>query len=80
MKRICLVLLLILFSTCTVLAEDDESKMFQNSDFIEKEQPALTEETKKLISSYQKDPTMENYLSLREEVIKNSRIFLSAAR
>ena len=71
MKRICLVLLLILFSTCTVLAEDDESKMFQNSDFIEKEQPALTEETKKLISSYQKDPTMENYLSLREEVIKN---------
>ena len=51
----------------TVLAEN----MYQNSDFIEKEQPELTEETKQLISLYQKEPTDENYLNLRAEVIKN---------
>ena len=45
--------------------------MYQNSDFIEKEQPELTEETKQLISLYQKNPTEENYINLREEVIKN---------
>ena len=45
--------------------------MYNNSDFIEKEQPALTEETKKLISLYQRDPSEENYQNLRNEVIKN---------
>ena len=49
----------------------DEMNMYKNSDFIEKEQPELTEETKRLISRYQKDPGLENYLSLREEVIRN---------
>ena len=45
--------------------------MFENSDFIEKEQPELDEETKKLISTYQKNPTEANYLNLREKVIEN---------
>ena len=51
----------------SVLAEN----MYQNSDFIEKEQPEISEETKQLISLYQKSPTEENYLNLRDEVIKN---------
>lgn len=57
----------------TTMAEgetnDDSMNMYTNSDFIEKEQPELSEETKELISSYQKDPTMENYLNLRDTVI-----------
>ena len=59
-------------STCIcVYAVNDESLMYKNSDFIEKEQPELTEETKKLISAYQKEQSMDNYLKLRDEVIKN---------
>ena len=50
---------------------EDESLMYKNSEFIEKEQPTLTEETKKLISNYQKDQNLDNYLKLRDEVIKN---------
>ena len=52
-------------------SDRDEMNMFQNSDFIEKEQPELSEETKQLISLYQKNPTEENYKNLREVVIKN---------
>ena len=44
---------------------------FEHSDFIETEQPELTQETKDLISAYQKSPTEENYLALREMVIAN---------
>lgn len=61
-------------SICTFAAEqgnDDAMNMYSNSDFIEKEQPELNEETKKLISLYQKNPTEENYKNLREMVIKN---------
>lgn len=47
------------------------SNMFENSDFIETEQPELNEETKKLISLYQRKPTEENYLNLRAIVIEN---------
>lgn len=50
---------------------DDGMNMYSNSDFIEKEQPELTEETKALISEYQKNPTEENYLKLRDMVIDN---------
>ena len=50
---------------------DDSSLMYKNSDFIEKEQPTLTDETKQLIATYQRNRTEENYLKLREEVIKN---------
>ena len=50
---------------------DDGMNMFHNSDFIEKEQPELTEETKQLISLYQRNPTEENYLNLRDIVIEN---------
>ncbi|MGM9552601.1 MAG: stalk domain-containing protein [Clostridia bacterium] len=52
-----------------VIANADN--MYENSDFIEKEQPELSEETKKLISLYQKDPTEENYINLRAIVIEN---------
>ena len=46
-------------------AEDDDDS------FIEKEQPELKEETKRLIAIYQRQRTEENFLNLREEVIKN---------
>lgn len=52
-------------------SENDGMNMYENSDFIEKEQPALSEETKQLISLYQKDPTDENYMNLREKVIED---------
>ena len=52
-------------------ADDDDMNMYQNSDFIEKEQPELDEETKQLISFYQKNPTDENYFNLREKVIED---------
>lgn len=59
-------------STISVnVTADDGMNMFQNSDFIEKEQPELTEETKQLISLYQRNPTQENYLNLRDIVIEN---------
>ena len=51
--------------------DNGDMNMYQNSDFIEKEQPELTEETKQVISAYQKNPTMENYLALRDIVIEN---------
>ena len=54
----------------TVL-EASESNMYENSDFVETEQPELNEETKKLISLYQRKPTEENYLNLRDMVIAN---------
>lgn len=47
------------------------ANMYQNSDFIETEQPELDAETKKLISLYQKDPSEENYNNLRNKVIEN---------
>ena len=50
---------------------DDGMSMYQNSDFIEKEQPELTEETRQMISLYQREPNEANYLSLRELVIEN---------
>lgn len=56
---------------------DDEMLMYKNSDFIEKEQPSLTDETKKLISLFQKDPTKENFFNLRNEVIKNYEAVLA---
>lgn len=43
---------------------EDEMLMYKNSDFIEKEQPSLTDETKNLISLFQKDPTKENFFNL----------------
>ena len=50
---------------------DDGMNMYENSDFIEKEQPELSEDTKELIAAYQNDPTQENYFSLREKVIED---------
>lgn len=47
------------------------ANIYQNSDFIETEQPELDAETKKLISLYQKVPSEENYNNLRNKVIEN---------
>ncbi len=59
-------------ATVTNKGSDDSSmNMYKNSDFIEKEQPELNDETKQLISAYQKNPTLENYVTLREMVIVN---------
>ena len=55
----------------TTATTSSGSQMYSHSEFIEKEQPELTEETKKLIASYQKNPTMANYLALRDAVIEN---------
>ena len=44
---------------------------FEHSDFVETEQPELTQETKDLISAYQKSSTEENYVALRDMVIQN---------
>lgn len=63
-----------LFSATAMAQEktsDSGMNMYRNSEFIEKEQPELNDETKQLISIYQKTPTMENYLNLRNMVIKN---------
>lgn len=56
---------------------DNGMNMYSRSEFIEKEQPELTEETKKLISAYQKNPTEDNYLALREIVIENYNAVLA---
>ncbi len=47
------------------------ANIYQNSDFIETEQPELDAETKQLISLYQKVPSEENYNNLRNKVIEN---------
>ncbi len=52
-------------------SDNDDMNMYKNSDFIEKEQPELNDETKKLISNYQRNPSLENYLNLRDIVITN---------
>ena len=52
-------------------SENDGMNMYENSDFIEKEQPELSEETKRLISLYQQNPTEENYRNLRAKVIED---------
>lgn len=51
--------------------ENDGMNMYENSDFIEKEQPELSEETKQLIAIYQSEPSDENYFNLREKVIED---------
>lgn len=61
-------------SICAYAADTpdgDGMNMFEHSDFIEKEQPELDEETKRLISLYQREPSDENYENLREAVIRN---------
>ncbi|WP_295253643.1 SUMF1/EgtB/PvdO family nonheme iron enzyme [uncultured Catenibacterium sp.] len=68
---IALMMAISLVPTTVYATDSDSMNMFENSDFIEKEQPELTEETKQLISLYQRDPSMENYLNLRDIVIDN---------
>ena len=67
---LCLILCLLVPSTA-MAGETDGMNMYQNSDFIEKEQPELSAETKWLIAQYQQEPNEANYLELREMVIEN---------
>ncbi len=55
----------------------DGAVMFAHGDFVEKEQPALSDQTKQLIALYRQDPSMENYLSLRACVIENYNAVLA---
>lgn len=74
---VCMAAVGMYFNPATIKADDDPMNMYQNSDFIEKEQPELTEETKQLISAYQKNPSEENYQNLRNVVIKNYEAVLA---
>ena len=69
--------LLVPYTGIPAYAENDDMNMYEHSDFIEKEQPELNDETKKLISLYQRDPSMENYLNLRDMVIENYNAVLA---
>lgn len=74
-KIIFLILIIFLKSTNQIKRNKSLLKKLRSSEeddsFIEKEQPELSEESKVLISAYQKNPTDENYIKLRESVIKN---------
>ena len=71
-------LLLAVFMTSALAAAVTEAEvMYENSDFIETEQPELSEESKQLISLYQKNPTEENYQNLRNNVIDNYNAVLA---
>lgn len=70
-KAFRLTALIVLTMLPTTAMASNTSNMYRNSDFIETEQPELNTETKTLISLYQRNPTEENYLNLRDEVIKN---------
>lgn len=66
-----LAMLMLLSMLSTVTMKASAAKSFENNDFLETEQPTLSEETKKLISYYQSNPIEENYLNLRNMVIEN---------
>lgn len=48
-----------------------EAKQFRYSTTVEKERPELSEETKRLISAYRRNPTQENYAALRRQAEAN---------
>ena len=73
---VCLILCLLVPSTA-MADEADGMNMYQNSDFIEKEQPELSAETKWLIAQYQQEPNEASYLELREMVIGNYNAVLT---
>lgn len=68
---IILAVLIVLPLLSGAMLDASAANTFENSDFIETEQPELSEETKTLISLYQKTPTEEIYLNLRDMVIEN---------
>lgn len=75
--RIILALIMALSVMSSAAMVSYADNMYKNSDFIEKEQPELSEETKKLISLYQRNPTEENYINLRAIVIENYNAVLA---
>lgn len=70
-KIMSFLLTVFMVSALVPAAVTQAENMYENSDFIETEQPELSDETKELISLYQKNPTEENYLNLRDIVIEN---------
>lgn len=52
-------------------AVNPEAKQFKYSTTVEKERPELSEETKKLIAAYRRNPTQENYDALRRQAEAN---------
>ena len=63
-KVMSLLLAVFMTSALATAAVTEAEVMYENSDFIETEQPELSEESKQLISLYQKNPTEENYQNL----------------
>ncbi len=72
-KRITFISVFLMISICSLLSAEKNlgMNMYANSDFIEKEQPELNDETKRAISTYQESGSMEDYLKLRDLVIDN---------
>ena len=70
-KIFILMLFIILEDSKEIKKQKSNSRGSETDSFIEKEQPELSEESKELISKYQKDPTTENYINLRNSVINN---------
>lgn len=76
-KVMSLLLAVFMTSALATAAVTEAEVMYENSDFIETEQPELSEESKQLISLYQKNPTEENYQNLRNNVIDNYNAVLA---
>ncbi len=72
-RRITFVLIIYLTACFSLFAVGGNlgMNMYANSDFIEKEQPELNEETKQAISIYQRSGSFDDYLKLRDLVIDN---------
>lgn len=64
-------LLCVLLSFGVLFSAAGAENMFSNSDFVETEQPAISDETKRLIAAYRSEPCEENLINLRNEVISN---------
>ncbi|MBQ6533993.1 MAG: SUMF1/EgtB/PvdO family nonheme iron enzyme [Opitutales bacterium] len=58
-------------AACSLSAANSEAKLHRLSATIEKERPALNDETKALIQAYRKNPTEANRAALKKQVEKN---------
>jgi len=74
MIKILFALIALLSSTAgnaSAAAVNPGARQFKYSMTVEKERPELSEETKKLIAAYRKNPTQENYDALRRQAEAN---------
>ena len=62
---------IVIGSISSAVLQVNADNMYGKSDFVETEQPELSDETKQLILLYKRNPTEENYLKLRAIVIDN---------